>query len=429
MIENYLNPSPHDTIPRKITRYASTSFDLDPDQDCPDERHWQSQTRRDDLRISKLLRNDTLVVIPDRRETVSRVSNRLSSRVSTQISEKQVVIEKGWLSTKVKVLICLAILIALGGIAITLIFLIKIQPGDDTSTTPPLLTPPLTPAPFIKEYIVTDYITNLSTPTGIFHTPTGLIILQSAINQISKYTSTGLQRYAGSSRAGRDDSPSPTFTNLRYGALDSTGLLYVTDTNCLRRIDKSSQVITIAGNCSGGGYVDSLGPEARFDGLRGVAVQNDIIYLADSNNGVIRSVDAAARTTVKSFVKVVRDVEVVGVWRDVVYYTRRGDNAVYRERNSDSEVFLGDVDGGFKDGKGTEARFKDIVAIAFDKYGFMYIVDQGNNRVRKVDLEGNVVTLFVSGLMMPMDVVVDGDDSVYISDSGNGIIKKLVSKI
>ena len=41
---------------------------------------------------------------------------------------------------------------------------------------------------------------------------------------------------------------------------------------------------------------------------------------------------------------------------------------------------------GFKDGMGTEAQFKTPITVDIDTSGNIYVADQGNQKIRKIDL-------------------------------------------
>lgn len=70
--------------------------------------------------------------------------------------------------------------------------------------------------------------------------------------------------------------------------------LYVTDTgnHTIRRILRTTgQVKTIAGMPEEAGYRDGVGFEARFSYPRGIAVDGDYLYVADTGNNVLRRVN------------------------------------------------------------------------------------------------------------------------------------------
>jgi len=91
-------------------------------------------------------------------------------------------------------------------------------------------------------------------------------------------------------------------------------------------------------------------------------------------------------------------------------------------------------------GPATEATMYQPKAIAFDATGNMYIADHRNHRIRKVDLNGNISTIAGNGtdgfsgdggpainamLDEPQGVAVDSLGNVYIADAGNDRIRKV----
>jgi sugar lactone lactonase YvrE len=80
---------------------------------------------------------------------------------------------------------------------------------------------------------------------------------------------------------------------------------------------------------------------------------------------------------------------------------------------------------GHGDGSGTNAVFKGPYAIAIDSFGFFYVTDIWNNKIRKITPEGQVTT-FASGFDDPSGIAVDkesGNVFVYDRLGGNQIEK------
>jgi len=77
---------------------------------------------------------------------------------------------------------------------------------------------------------------------------------------------------------------------------------------------------------------------------------------------------------------------------------------------------------GFADG--TNALFNYPFGLAVDNAGNIYIADLKNDAIRKLDTLGNVTTVVSNGLYRPSAVAVGDSGELYIADTGNNAIKK-----
>ena len=96
-------------------------------------------------------------------------------------------------------------------------------------------------------------------------------------------------------------------------------------------------------------------------------------------------------------------------------------------------------------GAATSAQLNSPTGVAVDSSGNVYIADSGNDRIRKVAVSTGIITTFAgtgsagsSGdggkatsalLNNPLGVAVDSSGNVYISDSGNHRIRKVVTEL
>jgi len=117
------------------------------------------------------------------------------------------------------------------------------------------------------------------------------------------------------------------------------------------------------------------------------------------------------------------------------------DAANHRIRRLDLDGTIATVAGsdpGFADGKGMKARFNMPADIATDAAGAIYVADAGNFRVRKVALDGTVTTIAGSGKPGNIDgkataatfnqllgIAVDAKGNVFVSDHANHNIRRI----
>lgn len=93
---------------------------------------------------------------------------------------------------------------------------------------------------------------------------------------------------------------------------------------------------------------------------------------------------------------------------------------------------------GFLNGTVLSAQFAGIEQMAYDKKGNLLICDAGNNRIRKIDAAGNVTTFAGTGTAglvngnvstaqfnNPLGIAVDDNNNVYVSDNLNFVIRKI----
>lgn len=201
---------------------------------------------------------------------------------------------------------------------------------------------------------------------------------------------------------------SARFYGLQAVAVDSSSNLYVADTanHTIRKITSSGAVSTLAGLAGTNGLTDGTGSNARFNAPQGLAVNSSgTVYVAETWNHTIRKVTSAGVVTT-----------LVGL---AGYY--------------------GDTDG-TGDNVGTNtARFYCPSGIAVDASGNVYVADTRNHTIRKVTSAGAVSTLAgLAGVWgsadgtnssarfyQPQGVTVDSSGNLYVLDSGNQTVRKV----
>ncbi|WP_169738609.1 stalk domain-containing protein [Desulfofalx alkaliphila] len=208
-----------------------------------------------------------------------------------------------------------------------------------------------------------------------------------------------------------DGPPQKAGFNTPYGlAMDSQGRIYVADCyNNSIRVIANGMVGTAAGSSKGtdfygfplGGLADGHVDKAIFNKPRAVVVDGQgTIYVADTGNNVIRKISQGKVTT-----------------------------------------YAGTGKAGFRNGSVREAQFNAPSGLALDKAGNLYVADTLNNVIRQISPQGFVTTyagkntgeagyrdgsLAEAEFNEPAALAMDSQDNLYIADSGNQLIRKIV---
>jgi sugar lactone lactonase YvrE len=182
---------------------------------------------------------------------------------------------------------------------------------------------------------------------------------------------------------------------------DPAGNLYTVGGDVVRKFTPDGAVTVLAGKPGAQGFADGRGPEARFDQATGIT-RDDAgnLYVADGGNAVIRKV------TPDGAVTTVAGKPGVHEWRDGDRETARLERPDAIAIDSAGNLFVGDYtntvrmvrpDGsvisvagkpysrGNADGTGSRARFDDIIAIACDDQGQVFVAV--NAAIRKLVLK------------------------------------------
>jgi hypothetical protein len=292
-----------------------------------------------------------------------------------------------------------------------------------------------------------------------------------ADNGVFKVDGTGkLTRVAGkSSAAGYSGDNGPAIAAQLNGpcglAVDSSGILYIADTgnNAIRSVALNGTITTVAGNGTAG-YSGDNGPAAtaELNGPEGVALDGTgILYIADTENSVIRQVSGGTITTVAGtgvpgysgdgYPATSAQLSyplAVAVDGSHNLYIADSFNSVIREVTvADGKIatIAGDgSEGDYGDGgPPLQAEFGTPSGVALDGSGNLYIADSTDHRIRKI--AGGVITTAAgdgnagwSGdggqassaeLNSPSDVAVYGAGSIFIADTGNNRIRAIAANL
>ncbi|MEZ4367476.1 MAG: hypothetical protein R2939_14555 [Kofleriaceae bacterium] len=246
-------------------------------------------------------------------------------------------------------------------------------------------------------------------------------------------------------------------------AVDAAGRVYIGDTinNRVRRVDADGTITTVAG--ISGYATDGEGVLATSSDLffpSGLSVDGlGRIFIADSYWHRIRRVDLDGRiftvagtsytqgfagdggAATAARLREPLDVVVDGLGR--VYIADTGNHRIRRVdeagvittiAGTGTAGFLGDG------GPATAARLNTPAAIAFDGSGRLVIADAGNQRVRRLELDGTITTIAGTGavgssgdggpataakLDNPRGVAVDAAGGILVSMQGANVVRRI----
>ncbi len=256
-----------------------------------------------------------------------------------------------------------------------------------------------------------------------------------------------------------DQGAAAGFNNPQGVAVDSSGNIYVADTgnHAIRKIDTAGNVTTIAGDGTSG-FVNGAGSAAQFNSPRGVAVDTlGRVYVADTGNHAVRRIDTSGNVTTvagdgtpgSTNSPNARFDGLAGIAADgdqiYIYVADANNHRIRRLDQSDTVITLAGLDRGFKDGTAAESRFADPVGVAVDGAGHVIVAETTNSLIRKIDparaVNGDpnaVSTLAGTGgrgstdgagnvatFNRPSGVTVTSSGVIVVADTGNQTLRKI----
>jgi M6 family metalloprotease-like protein len=246
-----------------------------------------------------------------------------------------------------------------------------------------------------------------NSPTGVAVDSAGTVwVADSGNSAIRKIDSTGQVstfQVAEATPANGQVGSSLPFRHPVGLAFDSDGNLYVVDQgySAVLRVAPQGEVMTLAGTKGTRGSADGLGVQASFNSPSGIAIDAaNNIYVSDTGNHTIRKIGLDGR--------VVTFAGVTGV-------------------------------PGASDAPGRRVHFNSPAGLACDRFGNVYVADQGNSTIRKITPEGVAST--IAGLAgttgdadgpgntarfsYPAAIAVDESGNLYVADRNNSVIRKI----
>ena len=247
-------------------------------------------------------------------------------------------------------------------------------------------------------------------------------------------------------------------------ATDAAGNVYLADqnNNVIRKVNSNGVITTFAGTTVAG-FTGDGGPatQATLNGPTGVCVApSGDVYVNDLSNRRVRKVAAATGiiSTVAgtgaalstgdggpaisaSIILPIRcavdssgNLFIVDQGAHVIRKVTTGGTITTFAGVNNSPGFSGDG------GPAAQAQMNNPTADTFDAAGNLYVTDQSNQRIRKIDTSGNITTVAGNGhnafsgdggsatlasLNYPGETAVDSAGSLFIVDTVNEAIRKV----
>ena len=291
---------------------------------------------------------------------------------------------------------------------------------------------------------------------GVVRRPDGeLIVADYTGHRLWRIDREGvLHAFAGDGVPGDSGDGGPASEARVYGphdlAVDKHGNLYFSDlwNHTYRRIDYDTGVITRIAGSGRVGRGGEGGPalDAELDTTSGVAIDDGgNVYLSGEWDNNIRRVDVNTET-----------IETFAGYNARHYPSESGSMRPYTGRVAgatfgwETGLSLGGYHG--DGGPARDAGFLHPEHVAFDSRGDLYVCDNSNHRIRKIDMKTSVITTVLGngqpasngdgGLAteasthMPDALCLDAHDNIYVGekygfrvrkvDAGTGIVSTLV---
>lgn len=283
----------------------------------------------------------------------------------------------------------------------------------------------------------------------------GFVIAVTVAGVADAQSQVRVETFAGSGQAGLTDGDARTGQlNRPHGlAIDGRGNIYVSDrgNHAIRIVAPTGAIRTLAGGREGN--TDGVGAAAAFRQPIAVAVdRSGNIYVADRDNHTIRAIDPSGRVTVLAGtgttgfangaaasaqfnqpygVALSPDERTLYVADYLNHAIRAIDLGTKQVR-----TLAGNGSAGLANGRGEAAQFNQPYNVKADANGRLYVPDQLNHAIRRVDPDGTVTTVagngqngFADGRASdarfdnPTGLAVAGDGAVYVADRNNHRIR------
>ncbi len=142
------------------------------------------------------------------------------------------------------------------------------------------------------------------------------------------------------------------------------------------------------------GFVNGRGIAASFDRPTGLATDGEgNLYIADTNNSCIRKV--TTNGDVSTYAGGLSEPTGLCWQNGSLYVAESGANRILKITGGAAEIVAGSGQEGNQDGEAAQASFSSPQGVAVSSDGIIYVSDTGNGAVRKIQ-DGAVTTMIAS---------------------------------
>ena len=235
---------------------------------------------------------------------------------------------------------------------------------------------------------------------------------------------------------------SASFGELGGVAVSPSGDVYFASQSrhMILRFNPALNSVSIFAGTGTGGYSGDGGPAASATLNEPEQIIFDSagnLYIADTQNSAVRKIDTHGIIT--TFLTVQEAVNGIAFGPDGSLYVSGYSQIYHANLGGTVSVIAGSQQSGFTGdgGPAINALFNGMEGLVFDHNGNLFVADRGNNRIRRIDTNGNITTVVGNGqnggcvngpatsspLSNPVAPTVDAQGNLYFGTGWGELIK------